>query len=65
MRKRSTGAYGALVMLRPAPLAHHPFRVAMFGVLPRELREPALWRQAALFVPIAISMLFAALVVLP
>jgi hypothetical protein len=37
----------------------------MFGVLPRELREPALWRQAVLFVPIALGLLFAALAVLP
>ena len=63
--RRATGAHGALVTLRPAPRARHPFRVAMFGVLPRELREPALWRQAVLFVPIALGLLFAALAVLP
>jgi hypothetical protein len=57
--------HGAMVALRPAPRARHLFRVSMFGVLPRELREPALWRQAVLFVPIALGLLFTALVALP
>ena len=33
--------------------------------LPRELRQPEVWRRAAIFVPVTLVLLFAALVVAP
>lgn len=62
---RRTDRHGAMVPLRIAARPRHPLRLRLFGTLPRELRDPSLWRQAALFIPVTIALIVAALAVTP
>lgn len=44
-----------MIALQPSTPKRHPFRLRLLGTLPRELREPALRRQALLFVPAGLA----------
>lgn len=55
----------ALVKLRAAPRRRHPFRERLFGILPRELHTPVIWRQAAIALPIVLALIVGAMAVMP